>query len=570
MLHPRGKRRDNKKEDVACNPRSPNASPKSDKKQKKKKDTKMPYGVIGELIVKMSDNFSQYDYSVLCRHCGVENPDGIACSLTGSIPDWLRGQLIYNGPGLTKFGQNEYRHAFDASAILQKFNIEKDKVTYSSRFVRSKTYEQNMAAGSITRAEFGTPAPASKGMFSRFLDAMDPEKMFSDNALVSVCEVGDSYYAMCETPFMVQINPNTLETEDRININKRHGLMTQSPHPVVASDGVYTVGQSVGVTGPKYSILKYPLDGNLKQGKIMTSLPARWRLSPAYMHSMAMTENYAILIEQPLAVSLSELLSDIVNNAPFIDGLKWHNEPVLIHVVDRKTWKPLKTRYVADPFFFMHVANAYEDGEHIIMDIPTYKDASILHNMFITTLREQKGKYTKEFVSAFRSEMYRFVIPLNVKGKEKLVTLPGTTCSASWSGQEILLQSERVTSIPLENPCINPKKKAEKHQFIWAMAPDGEGGDFGHVMKLDVSSRETLLFREDHIYSAAPEFVARPGSNAKDDGVILVQGLNSLDEKEGYLLVLDASTMSELARATFRTPSAVTMPLHALFIPAAR
>lgn len=66
----------------------------------------------------------------------------------------------------------------------------------------------------------------------------------------------------------------------------------------------------------------------MKQGKIVASVPARWRLSPAYMHSMAMTENYAILIEQPLAVSLSELLSDIVSNAPFIDGLKWHNEPV--------------------------------------------------------------------------------------------------------------------------------------------------------------------------------------------------------------------------------------------------
>lgn len=160
--------------------------------------------------------------------------------------------------------------------------------------------------------------------------------------------------------------------------------MTQSPHLLKTSDGVYTVGQGVGVTGPKYNILRYPPDGtmllsgvcvcvcmggwgddcgfvwlfyglewvlcsiscqkypvilwtischviptgNLKQGKVVASIGARWRMSPAYMHSMAMTENYMILIEQPLAVSLSELLSDIVSNAPFIAGLKWHNEPV--------------------------------------------------------------------------------------------------------------------------------------------------------------------------------------------------------------------------------------------------
>lgn len=515
----------------------------------------------------MDSNCGKYDFSVLCRHCDQVSPDPIPCQLSGTVPEWLKGQLIYNGPGLTKVGQNEYRHAFDASAVLQKFEISDGKVTYSSQYVRSKTYEQNQAAGTITRAEFGTPAPASKGMFSRFLDAMDPEKMFSDNALVSVIGIGERHFAMCETPFMLQINPDSLETEERVNVNKRYGLMTQSPHPIVASDGVYTVGQGVGVTGPKYSILRYPLDGNLKQGKIVASVPARWRLSPAYIHSMAMTENYAVIIEQPLAVSLSELLSDIVSNAPFIDGLKWHDEPVLIHIIDRKTWKQVKTRYVTDPFFFMHVANAYEDGEHVVLDIPTYKNSSILHNMFINTLREQRGKNTQDYLDSFKSTMHRFVIPVNTKGKEKLITLPDTSCTASWSGQEIVLQSEKLSEIPIENPCINPKMKASKHQFIWAMGPDPNGGDSGFVMKLSVSSGETFTFSEEKIYCAAPEFIAKPDAVNEDDGVIMLQCVDSQDEKKAYLLVLDAANMTEICRASVTTPSAVPMPLHGHYIP---
>lgn len=63
---------------------------------------------------------------------------------------------------------------------------------------------------------------------------------------------------------------------------------------------------------------------------------------------------------------------------------------MLIHVIDRKTWKPVKTRYVTDSFFFMHVANAYEDGEHIVLDVPTYKDSGLLHNMYIKTLRVRR------------------------------------------------------------------------------------------------------------------------------------------------------------------------------------
>ncbi|KAG7156258.1 Carotenoid isomerooxygenase-like 1 [Homarus americanus] len=553
-------------------------------------------GVPLPLSTSVDSNCGKYDFSVLCRHCDQESSEPIPCQLTGTLPEWLKGQLIYNGPGLAKVGQNEYRHAFDSSALLQKFEISDGKVMYSNRFVRSKTFEQNQAAGAITRAEFGTPAPASKGMFSRFLDAMDPEKMFSDNALVSVIGIGGQHFAMCETPFMIQVNPDNLDTKERINVNKRYGLMTQSPHPILASDGVYTVGQGVGVTGPKYSILRFPLDGNLKQGKIVATVPARWRLSPAYMHSMAMTENYAILIEQPLAVSLSELLSDIV----------------LIHIIDRKTWKQVKTRYITDPFFFMHVANAYEEGEHIVIDMPTYKNSSMLHNMFIKTLREQRGRNTQEYVDSFRSTMHRFVIPLNTKGKEKLITLPGTSCTASWSAQEasyshdikdlkttykhfyadlvtereaqgaagvldneaapddddIVLQSEKLTHIPIENPCINPTKRATKHQYLWGMGPNPDGGDSGLVLKLDTFSGENKIFTEDKLYCGAPEFVAKPDAANEDDGILLLQCIDSQHEKKTYLLVLDAANMTEICRASVNTPSAVPMPLHGHYIPA--
>lgn len=47
---------------------------------------------------------------------------------------------------------------------------------------------------------------------------MDPEKMFSDNALVTVADFGGRYFAMCETPFLLEINPDTLEVKDRVSV----------------------------------------------------------------------------------------------------------------------------------------------------------------------------------------------------------------------------------------------------------------------------------------------------------------------------------------------------------------
>lgn len=49
----------------------------------------------------------------------------------------------------------------------------------------------------------------------------------------------------------------------QVNLNKKYGLMTQTPHPILTSDGVYTVGQGVGVTGPKYCIVRFPPDGEV-------------------------------------------------------------------------------------------------------------------------------------------------------------------------------------------------------------------------------------------------------------------------------------------------------------------
>lgn len=44
-------------------------------------------------------------------------------------------------------------------------------------------------------------------------------------------------------------------------------------------------------------------------------------------------------------------------------------------------------------------------------------------------------------MESFRSELHRLVVPVNTKGKEKLITLQGTSCTANWSGQEVRVRS---------------------------------------------------------------------------------------------------------------------------------
>ena len=45
----------------------------------------------------------------------------------GTIPPWLSGRLIRNGPGLLEVGDTKYNHLFDGLALIHSFTIDQGK-----------------------------------------------------------------------------------------------------------------------------------------------------------------------------------------------------------------------------------------------------------------------------------------------------------------------------------------------------------------------------------------------------------------------------------------------------------
>lgn len=65
------------------------------------------------------------------------------------------------------------------------------------------------------------------------------------------------------------------------------------------------------------------------QATIIASVPSRWLLNPSYMHTFGITENYFIIVEQPLSVSLTTVISCKMKQQPMCAALKWYeNENV--------------------------------------------------------------------------------------------------------------------------------------------------------------------------------------------------------------------------------------------------
>lgn len=90
-----------------------------------------------------------------------------------------------------------------------------------------------------------------------------------------------------------------------------------------------------------------------EEAKIVATIPARWPLHPSYMHTfgivlcfcktrfnwvfyvVGITDNYFIIVEQPLSLSIPSFLKNKFFNQPMIGSFQWYeDEMVLFNLLD--------------------------------------------------------------------------------------------------------------------------------------------------------------------------------------------------------------------------------------------
>ncbi|KAI1301197.1 Beta,beta-carotene 9',10'-oxygenase [Halotydeus destructor] len=518
------------------------------------------------------------------RSCEQEVSEPISVTLTGKIPTWLNGSLIRNGPGCNQIGSTEYKHLFDGLALLREFAIDgkTGTVTYRSKFLSSETYKTNMEAQRIVVSEFGThsyPDPC-KSILQKFMTVFKKSDEMTDNANINVYPIGDRLYASTETPYLHEIDTDTLESVKRIDVSSLIAVNTHTAHPHIGTDGtVYNLGSHFKGTSPSYNVIQIepPSDGSnpLEKAKIICSIPVKRALYPSYYHSFSMTENYIVFIEQALFTSIPSLALSSINGASFGSTLKWSPKYMnYFHLVDRRTGQLVAQRYKSDPFSFFHTINAFEDGDHVVVDICCYSDGRIVDALYRASVAAvTEKKLGIKLVDAIKAEARRFVLPLNVEKEnggsgENLVNLTYTSASAmKMNDSSVFCVHESLTTTgysTAEFPQINYKKyNGKKYRYFYGISRSDKMET--QLIKVDLETKTTKGWSEVDHYPMEPIFVEDPSGNAEDDGVILSTHINESNEKEGFLIILDAKTFTELARASITTPSALTYEFHGLF-----
>lgn len=437
----------------------------------------------------------------------------------GRLPEWLTGSLVRTGPAQFEVGDRTMNHWFDGLAMLDRFAIRDGEVSYSSAMLESSAYRAAAVDGEISYKEFATD-PCRK-LFSRVTSIFDPRP--TDNANVNVARLGRRWVALTETPVPVEFDPETLETVGVFDWGDTLGGISNTAHPHHDPDRGEALGHAIRY-GPRSSCFVYRLpDGGTKREEVGSFRTGQ----PPYLHSFGLTERYAVIAETPFVVNPLKLL---LAGRPFIENFSWKPERgTRFHVFDRAERRS-RGVYEAEAFFTFHFVNAFERDGELVIDVSAHDDAGIVDELRLDRLRRGEGPRARPRLRRYR------------------IGLDGDTAEREFTSDE-----------GFELPRINYRRSnGRDYRFAYGASYAGaESSWFDRLVKIDLVDGGGRAWDEDGCHPGEPIFVAAPGGEAEDDGVILSIVLDTRHDRS-VLLVLDARSFEELARveAPVRLPFA--------------
>ncbi|KAL8608709.1 hypothetical protein ACOMHN_066967 [Nucella lapillus] len=532
--------------------------------------------------------------------------------ITGQMPEWLSGSLYRNGCGVFEEGAAERTHLFEGYGVLHRYQLDQGRVRYTSRILHREAWLRSLKAHRLAvaengqtqeyldpctatfsrlavaseRTDSGIPRPlhgylllhssatyyqrdeAGKGKGKGKGEKSREEEEEEDRTGVNIVRHSDKLFALTESPVLQEVDPETLSLQSKTAIQKVVSVHMSTAHPLMDRDGSMYNLATAFASSNHYNIIKIPphaLDSEeevARRMKLVASVQSRWTMGISYNHSFGMTDRHFILLEQPATLNPLTIMpqggSGHLKPASVFRQFELHpKEKLRFHVISRRQGnKVLSTQYYANPCFTFHFVNCYDDGDYLVVDLVSYDNLSIINDLMLSHIADS----TDDIIT---STMRRYVLPLNL-GKSpqghNLPTLPYTKARAKVTSPGVVHLTPDYICPPkdkvyIELPRINYELfSGRKYRYVYGTTMLTK---LHRLIKLDLDTRTPTYWEEEGCDPGEPVFVPRPGATEEDDGVVLspVICLRKHKDKPCFLLILDARSFTELARAT--TPQGV-------------
>jgi carotenoid cleavage dioxygenase-like enzyme len=331
---------------------------------------------------------------------------------------------------------------------------------------------------------------------------------------------------MTETPLPIAFDPQTLAQAGVVRYTDGHDAPVSTAHPYVEPDRGRTITHLTDF-GRQCQYHVCAIDPGTARRETLATLDVE---QPSYMHSFGMTEHYVVLAEWPLVVDPLDLL---LAGKPFIENFRWAPARGTRFRILRKRDGAEVATCTADAAFAFHHVNAFERDGTIVCDVAAYPDAQIIDDLYLNRLRAPDSHPAT-------GRLTRYRLPL--------------------SGGPVA--AERPTDAMLELPRIDARRTGRPYRVVYGVGTRDPASFTDQLVKIDPETGAVTTWYEDGCFPGEPVFVPHPEGTAENAGLVLSVVLDAAADTS-FLLVLDAATYAEVARAT--VPHAIPFGFHGRF-----
>ena len=436
----------------------------------------------------------------------------VRAEVHGQIPSWLRGTLIRNGPARWDAGADRMRHWFDGFAMLHAFKLDQQGVTYQNRFLRGPDWCSAQSRSKLCHPQFATDPCRSffKKVASLFVSEL------GCNPNVNVVKIGQRWLALTETPLAIEFDSQTLQTLGLYDYDQDefHRHIT-SAHPVLENGVLHNFTIQLGKQ-TRYTGYRMPA------GEKRQAFAHHLTETPAYLHSCALTEREMLLWEGPFTVNPLQLLW---RDRPYIENFRWR--PELGSRLVRLGRDGHSQALELPPLFVFHHVNSFYQGTCLCVDMLAYQDARSVEQLYLDSLLKKGGE---------RVDTPDLVRVLVENGKARV---------------------ETISKTPVELPRIL-EAQGQPYRFLYGITQK-DSRFYEGLVRLDTHTDSATVWSESGCFAGEPV----PQKAPDGDETLLLSVVLDSARGQSFLLILDADTMTERARAY--VPAVVPFGFHGGF-----
>ncbi len=306
--------------------------------------------------------------------------------LDGSLPEGLRGTLYRNGPGRLGRGNHRVGHWFDGDGAILGVTIA-DAPTATYRYVKTKGYLEEEAAGQLLYGNYGMTAPGP--VWNQW------RRPIKNAANTSVLPLPDRLLALWEGEAPYALDLDTLHTQGCDRLGHIPHNAGYSAHPKVdpQTGEILNFGLAVGRQAELH-LYQSDRTGTVQrhQTHSLEGIPL--------LHDFVIAGPYLVFCIPPVRL---QLLPVAIGVSSFSDALQWqpqHGTQILIF--DRQTLDLIQ-RIDTDAWFQWHFGNGWinEDG-HLALSLIRYDD--------FATNQHLKEVATGDPHTAARGQLWQIII----------------------------------------------------------------------------------------------------------------------------------------------------------------